>query len=386
MNKNKIGFFLAFIGMSLLSVFIYLGYPKLWRDNPIINASLLLVHVLGILSTCAIFLFYKKLNHETIKKIISYCGSIYYIFMLNMAVITTIKFIIRIIYDIGILSEHFSSFTEFIENDQLYETTGMMISYVISIVGFINANHTFMRRYDININKPSNIKSLNIMLIADIHMGSGTWKNALDKLLFHINKARPDIILIAGDLIDETTSDIEIEDLKRFTKKLNPQYGIYMALGNHDNACPEYLKTIKNETNIKIASDEKIMIGDVQLIIRPDYKSDHILPEDLSEKLNINTEKPVIILQHRPNEFIKLGKQNYDLVMAGHTHGFNLTQSINISINSDLIQGKKIYGNMIAIVTSGVAGWGFHYKFPAISEIINIRLNFKNNKKEKENE
>ena len=36
----------------------------------------------------------------------------------------------------------------------------------------------------------------------------------------------------------------------------------------------------------------------------------------------------------------------------------------------------KKYGDMTAIVTSGVSAWGFHYKWPAKSEVVNIRLSF----------
>ena len=377
MNKTKIGFCFAFGAITLLSVFIYLGYPEEWRTNPIGDLLLVSQHVIGIASLAAIFIFYRKLPPDRlIKRLISQCGSIYYIFMLNMFVITLLKFGIKLIYDMGIKSERFS-FIEFLENDNKYEIFGMCISYLIAFIGFFNANRTFMRRYTLDIDKPSKLESLNIILLADIHMGAGTWAGTFDKLTFIMGKTHPDIILIAGDLIDETTADADMKEFRQLISTLDPKYGIYFTCGNHDINRPEYIELIRNQTNIHILNDEKVMIEDIQLIGRPDYKSEHILPENLNEKLDIDPNKPVIVLQHRPNEFLKLDDQNYDLVMTGHTHGFNLAQSMNICINSDLVQGKKKYKNMTAIVTSGVSGWGFHYKFPAISEIVNIRINFK---------
>ena len=374
-HKTTIGFWLAFIGMILLSSFIYAGYPTEWRNNLILNTILLLQHAIGGLSLSAIFIYYKKISSKFLRQAISKYGSIYYVFMINMAVITAIKFILRLAIDVGLKSKQFS-FEEFIENDHGYELFGMLLAYLIAFIGFFNANHTRIKKHSIAINKKSELDVLNITLIADMHIGSGTWTNTFDKLIKLIEYSKPDIILIAGDMIDETTSDADIENLKRLTETLCPKFGTYFVYGNHDITRPEYIEIIKKQTNIKILSDEKVMIHDIQLIGRPDYKSKHILPENMNEYFEIDPSKPVIILQHRPNEFLKLDEQNYDLVVAGHTHGFNFAQSINVGITSDLIQGIRKYKNLTAVVTSGVAGWGFHYKFPATSEIVNIKLRF----------
>jgi hypothetical protein len=38
--------------------------------------------------------------------------------------------------------------------------------------------------------------------------------------------------------------------------------------------------------------------------------------------------------------------------------------------------GIRRYDNMTAVVTSGVSAWGFHYKWPAVSEIVTIHVTF----------
>ena len=86
--------------------------------------------------------------------------------------------------------------------------------------------------------------------------------------------------------------------------------------------------------------------------------------------------KTVIVLQHRPIEYQKLADAGCDLVMSGHTHGFNIHQFAGNVTRFDMLQGIKKYGDMTAIVTSGVSAWGFHYKWPAKSEVVNIRLGF----------
>ena len=65
-----------------------------------------------------------------------------------------------------------------------------------------------------------------------------------------------------------------------------------------------------------------------------------------------------------------------DLAMAGHTHGFNIPQFLGSAMFEDMYYGIKKYDNMTAITTSGVAAWGFHYKWPAKSEVVTIHLTF----------
>ena len=60
--------------------------------------------------------------------------------------------------------------------------------------------------------------------------------------------------------------------------------------------------------------------------------------------------------------------------MSGHTHGFNIPMIAAVYWRADVISGIKSYGNMTAVVTSGVSGWGFHYKFPAKNEVVLIHL------------
>jgi hypothetical protein len=41
-----------------------------------------------------------------------------------------------------------------------------------------------------------------------------------------------------------------------------------------------------------------------------------------------------------------------------------------------MFSGIESYGKMTAVTTSGVSAWGFHYKWPAESEVVKIHLTF----------
>ena len=62
--------------------------------------------------------------------------------------------------------------------------------------------------------------------------------------------------------------------------------------------------------------------------------------------------------------------------MAGHTHGFNIPQFLGAPLFGDMFSGIQQYGGMAAVTTSGVSAWGFHYKWPAVSEVVTIHVTF----------
>ena len=47
---NSVAFIFALLGLLLLTVFIYINYPKQWRRHKFFNVVLIIFHVLGTLS------------------------------------------------------------------------------------------------------------------------------------------------------------------------------------------------------------------------------------------------------------------------------------------------------------------------------------------------
>ena len=64
---NSVAFIFALLGLLLLTVFIYINYPKQWRRHKFFNVVLIIFHVLGTLSLAGIFVVYKRIPYEWIK-------------------------------------------------------------------------------------------------------------------------------------------------------------------------------------------------------------------------------------------------------------------------------------------------------------------------------
>lgn len=369
-------FILAFTIMLALTFFVFFSYPKSWQKNRILKIILLIQHSLGSLALGIVFICYKDVPYEWMKWIASRWATIYQVMITMLATFFFIRLIISKCYHL-IRKNSDSEKKRFITDKKLHSALFIVLSYVISVIGFINIGQIHSTTYDVTINKPSLVKKLNIAFIADIHAGAGTWKYSYEDLTEALKNADPDILLIGGDLFDETTSKQDAEYVKSVIRQISPQYGIYFVFGNHDDYKDETTANVMEELGVTILKDETVTIGGaIELIGRMDPVAETLDIDELIKKEDIDMGKPVVVLQHRPIEYQKLADAGCDLVMSGHTHGFNIPQFAGNVTRFDMLQGIKKYGDMTAIVTSGVSAWGFHYKWPAKSEVVNIRLSF----------
>ena len=158
-----------------------------------------------------------------------------------------------------------------------------------------------------------------------------------------------------------------------------PKYGMYFIYGNHDDHAEDITAKRLKSYGVKTLSNEMTLIEDIQLIGKADPTVDPLSAEELMKRINPDTSKPIIMLTHRPRDFRKMADSGCDLPMAGHTHGFNIPQFLGSAMFGDMYYGMKTYGSMTAVTTSGVSAWGFHYKIPALSEIVSLHIRFTGN-------
>jgi|GEM_PF-1502472 len=371
--------FAAFIG---LTIFIYFCYPAKWRRNNIANAVLIAFHAAGVLSLGAVFVVYKIISFEWLKRILTVVATFYYIivmllaifFAIRLAVVLVKKLIRRIKAKRGVATK--SDKTQTFSAEIWFSIASISVAIIIATAGFFNAGVIRDTRYEITINKTCSENLLTVALIADIHAGSGTWDGDYEQMSSLLNRSGADVILIAGDAFDETTCERDIESFCQMLSAVNkPRYGIYFVYGNHDEE--RAASAAMREIGITVLEDEAVLIGEEILLIgRSDPKHSEVTTEQLLSSVDIDSQKPVIMLAHRPEDFEVMSNYGVDLAVAGHTHGFNIPQFLGANLFCDMYYGVKSYGKMTAITTSGASEWGFKYKFPAISEVVTISIRF----------
>lgn len=264
---------------------------------------------------------------------------------------------------------------------------------VLLIYGFINANIIRTKYYDIKINK--NINDLKIALISDIHLGYNTNISYIEKMVEKIDRENPDIIIIAGDIFDNDYNSIKNPELyiKAFNK-LRSTYGTYAAFGNHDTEekilggftfegerSYSNFENFLEKSNIKLLSDESILINDFYLIGRKDGHKPFDYHRMNIESLikDLDQSKPLIVIDHEPNGLLEMRDNNIDLVLSGHTHNGQLFPlNLFVGLFNENSYGVKKLNNTYDLVTSGIGVWGPKMRTFTSSEIVIINLKGQN--------
>ena len=81
------------------------------------------------------------------------------------------------------------------------------------LYGYYNYRHPQVNKIDVSLDKPIEGNGINIVAVSDVHLGYGTGKAMLKEYVDMINAQHPDLILIGGDLIDNSLTPLYKENI-----------------------------------------------------------------------------------------------------------------------------------------------------------------------------
>lgn len=165
---------------------------------------------------------------------------------------------------------------------------------------------------------------MRVVLVTDLH--SCFYGRGQHTLISMIDKEKPDIILLGGDIFDDKLSD---DNAKLLLEDLVTKYPCYYVSGNHEywservDEMKEYLEGIG--VSVLEGECETVEInGAVMDICGVDdptrlYRSTWIA--QLENAYEQTEEDHIrILVTHRPEEVSEYEKYDYDLIVAGHAH------------------------------------------------------------------
>ncbi|GFR35854.1 metallophosphoesterase [Thermobrachium celere] len=251
---------------------------------------------------------------------------------------------------------------------------------LLIIVGTINALNTKVSEYKITTDKRI-AEDLNIVMVSDVHLGTIITERRLNKLVNLINSQSPDIVIFAGDLIDD---DIDIFERRRYgevLKNIKSKYGVYAVLGNHEYISRDIdkVKRCYSEAGIELLIDDVKEVNGVYLVGRDDQSAvrfsgkDRRSIKDLVWDLDNN--KFIIVVDHQPRNIKEVKEAGVDLQLSGHTHKgqFFPVNYITGKIY-DIDHGIMKNGDFTLVVSSGYGTWGPPIRIATVSEIVKIRV------------
>ena len=231
---------------------------------------------------------------------------------------------------------------------------------------------------------PADLDGLRLLHLSDIHLSAFLSEADLARVIDASNELRPHLAAVTGDLISHRGDPIDacIRQLAR----LKADAGVVACMGNHERFAQieDYTAAAGARAGIPFlrGGSRSLRFGNATLHVagvdyQPLYqKADYLRGAD---RLVVPGDAN-LLLSHNPDVFPVAARQGYNLMLAGHTHGGQvsveiLDQAINPArFLTPYVYGLYRQGPAAAYVTRGIGTIGIPARIGAPPEISLLRL------------
>lgn len=379
--------FLIFFGIvltvySLINYYIFSrGLRTFEPGNPLRTW-----YTLGFIALSASFFLgrvLEKVYLSHLSDLFTWAGSFWLAAMLYLFLIVLIIDIVRLA-DYFIPFLHHASHWLMIKKPYLLTITVAAITFLVVLAGHINAISPVIREIIINTGiSDKQRQSMTIALASDIHLGTIVGKKRIEKIVDKINSTDADLILLAGDIVDEDLAPVIRQNLGQTLSQLKAPLGTYAVTGNHEyiGGAKEAVAYLTNH-GINILSDTAIKLFDkIYLAGREDFESrrfDGIKRKSIRSIMqHIPDESFTIMMDHQPVAINEASEAGVGLLLCGHTHHGQLWP-LNYVTDAVFLNsyGLRQFGKTLVYVSNGVGSWGPPVRIGNRPEIVKITLQF----------
>ena len=217
------------------------------------------------------------------------------------------------------------------------------------------------------------VRPMKLVLLSDLHLGYHNPRKELARWVDLINKEQPDLVLVAGDIIDMSMRPLIEENMAEELRRIEAP--VYACLGNHEYYTGEpQAQQFYRDANVHLLRDTCEVVGDVCIIGRDDRSNVH---RKSMGKLaqEADHSKFTIVLDHQPYHLELTERAGIDFQLSGHTHR---GQVWPISWITDRLYecsfGRHQRGNTHYYVSSGIGIWGGKFRIGTRSEYVVMEL------------
>lgn len=188
---------------------------------------------------------------------------------------------------------------------------------------------------------PDAFDGFTIAQLSDVHCGSFTDRDAVQRGIALVNAQKSDLLVLTGDLVNNEAA--ELDEWKSTFAKLSAPMGVYSILGNHDygdyvqwpsvkakEANFRRLKEMQNEMGFRLLLDERVKVEKngqfINLVGIQNWGARGFAQYgDLNKAMAmVEPATFTVLLSHDPSHWeaqaLKHPKHIH-LALAGHTHG-----------------------------------------------------------------
>ncbi|MFI7677920.1 metallophosphoesterase [Actinophytocola sp. NPDC049390] len=220
-----------------------------------------------------------------------------------------------------------------------------------------------------------------IALVSDLHLGSLRGRAFTRRVVELINAARPDLVAIAGDLVEGTVD--HLADAVEPIRGLRSTHGTFFVTGNHEyhyryTEWVDHVRTL----GARPLLNERLTIthngGEFELagVLDPGAEVEGEQGPDLERALRgWDRKRAVVLLAHQPRVVDEAAAAGVDLQLSGHTHGGQIAPfTLLVNATQPTTGGLTTRGDTQLYVTKGAGFYGPPMRVGAPSDITIVEI------------
>ena len=358
-------FFFLFFFVILMAGISYVGW-HIWHVLPLSKG--LRWSILGLLLVCFACMF---LNFGGLPdRMPLWLGSTIYNVGFSAPIILLYLLMTFLVLDIGRLVRLVPK--AWLHDNGITSISILVLMVAVFVYGYFHYQHKEREKVTLTTQKSLNGKK-KLVMVSDLHLGYHNRRAALERWVEMINAEQPDLVLVAGDIIDMSMRPLLEERMAEVFHQVKAP--IYACLGNHEYFSGEpAAQRFYEEAGIHLLRDTAVVVDDLCIIGRDDRTNRH--RKALTDIMrHADKSKYTILLDHQPYHLEEAEQESVDFQFSGHTHRGQIWP---ISWITDAVYecsfGPWQRGNTHYYVSSGLGLWGGKYRIGTQSEYVVVTI------------
>jgi len=220
---------------------------------------------------------------------------------------------------------------------------------------------------------------IRVAFLSDLHADGWKGKRFYDRVVRKTQAQKPDLILIGGDVVEETASHLsEAAGLA----KLDAPMGKYFILGNHDfmDDAAAVRRQLEAWGYEDVTNRVKTVSADGRAFDLVGLDDSWFGDPDLP-LVRGGHKRPRVVLSHEPDVLFDLRQGDADLILLGHTHGGQIRLPL-IGHVAPLPQaapqwldlGKKTWKGMPVVISAGLGETNLNVRLFCPPQIVLLEI------------
>ena len=249
-------------------------------------------------------------------------------------------------------------------------TVGGILIFMLGLFLYGNLNYRHKHREELKLTTCKELaKPVKLVMMSDLHIGYPNRRKELGRWVDMVNAEQPDLILIAGDIIDGSMRPLVDEQMHEEFLRLKAP--VYACIGNHEYYSGiDKARQFYKDAGICLLQDSCAVVGNLCIIGRDDRTNRH--RASLGKLMQqVDRTKYCIVLEHQPYHLEQAEREKIDFQFSGHTHYGQVWPISWITRKMyECAYGSYQRGVTHYYVSSGIGIWGGKFRIGTQSEYV----------------